>query len=82
MAPGGSTESGIPQFVWAQEPAQESLTAAISPQLAKSAKASSNGGNVYLGSGDESLPQVEKKLKCTAEGCTSQLCGQTLPRST
>nr|BAG65394.1 unnamed protein product [Homo sapiens] len=57
------------------ELAHDSLIAATRAQLAKNAKTSSNGENVHLGSGDGQskdsgpLPQVEKKLKCTVEGC-------------
>ncbi|KAM9645901.1 zinc finger protein 410 isoform 3-T5 [Trichechus inunguis] len=70
-----STDSSIPWFLRVQELAHDSLIAATRAQLAKNAKTSSNGENVHLGSGDgqskESgpLPQVEKKLKCTVEGC-------------
>nr|XP_040131767.1 zinc finger protein 410 isoform X7 [Ictidomys tridecemlineatus] len=70
-----STDSSIPWFLRVQELAHDSLIAATRAQLAKSAKTSSNGENVHLGSGDGQpkdsgpLPQVEKKLKCTVEGC-------------
>ncbi|XP_053457729.1 zinc finger protein 410 isoform X2 [Nycticebus coucang] len=69
-----STDSSIPWFLRVQELAHDSLIAATRAQLAKSAK-TSNGENVHLGSGDGPpkdsgpLPQVEKKLKCTVEGC-------------
>ncbi|XP_054423265.1 zinc finger protein 410 isoform X3 [Pteronotus mesoamericanus] len=70
-----STDSSIPWFLRVQELAHDSLIAATRAQLAKNAKTSSNGENVHLGSGDGQpkdsgpLPQVEKKLKCTVEGC-------------
>nr|XP_045011291.1 zinc finger protein 410 isoform X5 [Jaculus jaculus] len=70
-----STDSSIPWFLRVQELAHDSLIAATRAQLAKNAKTNSNGENVHLGSGDGQpkdpgpLPQVEKKLKCTVEGC-------------
>ncbi|EHB15447.1 Zinc finger protein 410 [Heterocephalus glaber] len=70
-----STDSSIPWFLRVQELAHDSLIAATRAQLAKNAKTSSNGENVHLGSADGQpkdsgpLPQVEKKLKCTVEGC-------------
>ncbi|XP_029808807.1 zinc finger protein 410 isoform X1 [Suricata suricatta] len=70
-----STDSSIPWFLRVQELAHDSLIAATRAQLAKNAKTSGNGENVHLGSGDGQpkdsgpLPQVEKKLKCTVEGC-------------
>ncbi|XP_006865600.1 PREDICTED: zinc finger protein 410 isoform X2 [Chrysochloris asiatica] len=70
-----STDSSIPWFLRVQELAHDSLIAATRAQLAKNAKTSSNGENVHLGSGDGQpkdsgpLPQVEKKLRCTVEGC-------------
>ncbi|XP_004612345.1 zinc finger protein 410 isoform X2 [Sorex araneus] len=70
-----STDSNIPWFLRVQELAHDSLIAATRAQLAKNAKTSSNGENGHLGSGDGQpkdsgpLPQVEKKLKCTVEGC-------------
>ncbi|KAM9090677.1 zinc finger protein 410 isoform X3 [Lagenorhynchus albirostris] len=70
-----STDSSIPWFLRVQELAHDSLIAATRAQLAKNAKTSSNGENVHLGSGDGQpkdsgpLPQMEKKLKCTVEGC-------------
>ncbi|XP_062037320.1 zinc finger protein 410 isoform X2 [Lepus europaeus] len=70
-----STDSSIPWFLRVQELAHDSLIAATRAQLAKNAKSSSNGENVHLGSSDGQpkdsgpLPQVEKKLKCTVEGC-------------
>ncbi|XP_036769133.1 zinc finger protein 410 isoform X3 [Manis pentadactyla] len=70
-----STDSSIPWFLRVQELAHDSLIAATRAQLAKNAKTSSNGENVHLVSGDGQpkdsgpLPQVEKKLKCTVEGC-------------
>ncbi|XP_012872411.1 PREDICTED: zinc finger protein 410 isoform X1 [Dipodomys ordii] len=70
-----STDSSIPWFLRVQELAHDSLIAATRAQLAKNAKTSSNGENVHHGSGDGQpkdsgpLPQVEKKLKCTVEGC-------------
>ncbi|XP_007643869.1 zinc finger protein 410 isoform X3 [Cricetulus griseus] len=72
---GESTDSSIPWFLRVQELAHDSLIAATRAQLAKNAKTSINGENVHLGSGDGQpkdsgpLPQVEKKLKCTVEGC-------------
>uniref|UniRef100_A0A671DXK8 Zinc finger protein 410 n=1 Tax=Rhinolophus ferrumequinum TaxID=59479 RepID=A0A671DXK8_RHIFE len=70
-----STDSSIPWFLRVQELAHDSLIAATRAQLAKNAKTSSNGENSHLGSADGQpkdsgpLPQVEKKLKCTVEGC-------------
>ncbi|XP_036850002.1 zinc finger protein 410 isoform X4 [Manis javanica] len=70
-----STDSSIPWFLRVQELAHDSLIAATRAQLAKNAKTSSNGENVHLVSSDGQpkdsgpLPQVEKKLKCTVEGC-------------
>ncbi|CAO2586890.1 Zinc finger protein 410, partial [Lemmus lemmus] len=72
---GESTDSSIPWFLRVQELAHDSLIAATRAQLAKNAKTSSNGENVHLGSGDGQpkdsgpLPPVEKKLRCTVEGC-------------
>ncbi|XP_006884753.1 PREDICTED: zinc finger protein 410 isoform X3 [Elephantulus edwardii] len=71
---GESTDSSIPWFLRVQELAHDSLIAATRAQLAKNAK-TNNGETVHLGSGDGQpkdsgpLPQVEKKLKCTVEGC-------------
>ncbi|XP_074183323.1 zinc finger protein 410 isoform X3 [Rhinolophus sinicus] len=70
-----STDSSIPWFLRVQELAHDSLIAATRAQLAKNAKTSSNGENAHLGSADGQpkdsgpLPQAEKKLKCTVEGC-------------
>ncbi|XP_036983813.1 zinc finger protein 410 isoform X2 [Artibeus jamaicensis] len=72
---GENADSSIPWFLRVQELAHDSLIAATRAQLAKNAKTSSNGENVHLGSGDGQpkdsgpLPQVEKRLKCTVEGC-------------
>ncbi|KAM6201745.1 zinc finger protein 410 isoform 2-T2 [Rhynchocyon petersi] len=69
-----STDSSIPWFLRVQELAHDSLIAATRAQLAKNAK-TNNGENVHLGAGDGQpkdsgpLPQAEKKLKCTVEGC-------------
>ncbi|XP_072480991.1 zinc finger protein 410 isoform X3 [Notamacropus eugenii] len=73
-----SADSSMPWFIRVQELAHDSLIAATRAQLAKSAKASSNGENVHLGPGDGQskdsgslphLPQEEKRLQCTVEGC-------------
>ncbi|XP_077179311.1 zinc finger protein 410 isoform X3 [Paroedura picta] len=73
-----STDSSTPWFLRVQELAHDSLIAATRAQLAKNAKASNNGENVHVCSGDPQLkesspiphlPRVEKKLKCTVEGC-------------
>ncbi|NXS56505.1 ZN410 protein, partial [Brachypteracias leptosomus] len=73
-----STDSSTPWFLRVQELAHDSLIAATRAQLAKNAKASNNGENVHLCSGDGQqkdsspiphLPRVERKLKCTVEGC-------------
>ncbi|XP_009992174.1 PREDICTED: zinc finger protein 410 [Chaetura pelagica] len=73
-----STDSSTPWFLRVQELAHDSLIAATRAQLAKNAKASNNGENVHLCSGDgqpkDSSPiphisRVERKLKCTVEGC-------------
>uniref|UniRef100_A0A8C3LVH2 Zinc finger protein 410 n=1 Tax=Chrysolophus pictus TaxID=9089 RepID=A0A8C3LVH2_CHRPC len=73
-----STDSNTPWFLRVQELAHDSLIAATRAQLAKNAKASNNGENVHLCSGDGQpkdsspiphLSRVERKLKCTVEGC-------------
>ncbi|XP_074091850.1 zinc finger protein 410 isoform X3 [Macrotis lagotis] len=73
-----SADSSMPWFIRVQELAHDSLIAATRAQLAKSVKASSNGENVHLGPGDGQskdtgslphLPQEEKRLQCTVEGC-------------
>ncbi|XP_053142536.1 zinc finger protein 410-like isoform X2 [Hemicordylus capensis] len=73
-----STDSSTPWFLRVQELAHDSLIAATRAQLAKNAKASNNGENVHVCSGEPQpkesspiphLPRVEKKLKCTVEGC-------------
>uniref|UniRef100_A0A8C3T5H0 Zinc finger protein 410 n=1 Tax=Chelydra serpentina TaxID=8475 RepID=A0A8C3T5H0_CHESE len=73
-----STDSSTPWFLRVQELAHDSLIAATRAQLAKNAKASNNGESVHLCSGDGQpkdsspiphLSRVEKKLKCTVEGC-------------
>ncbi|XP_003214434.1 zinc finger protein 410 isoform X1 [Anolis carolinensis] len=73
-----STDSSTPWFLRVQELAHDSLIAATRAQLAKNAKASNNGENVHVCSGDSQpkepspiphLPRVEKKLACTVEGC-------------
>ncbi|NWI61471.1 ZN410 protein, partial [Calyptomena viridis] len=73
-----STDSSTPWFLRVQELAHDSLIAATRAQLAKNAKASNNGENVHLCSGDGQpkdsgpiphLSRVERKLKCTVEGC-------------
>ncbi|XP_061467695.1 zinc finger protein 410 isoform X2 [Rhineura floridana] len=73
-----STDSSTPWFLRVQELAHDSLIAATRAQLAKNAKASNNGENVHVCSGDSQpkesspiphLPRAEKKLKCTVEGC-------------
>ncbi|XP_041253888.1 zinc finger protein 410 [Onychostruthus taczanowskii] len=73
-----STDSSTPWFLRVQELAHDSLIAATRAQLAKNAKASNNGENVHLCTGDGQpkdsspiphLSRVERKLKCTVEGC-------------
>ncbi|XP_070611185.1 zinc finger protein 410 isoform X2 [Erythrolamprus reginae] len=73
-----STDSSTPWFLRVQELAHDSLIAATRAQLAKNAKASNNGENVHVCSGESQpkesipiphLPRVEKKLQCTVEGC-------------
>ncbi|XP_068948286.1 zinc finger protein 410 isoform X1 [Petaurus breviceps papuanus] len=73
-----SADSSMPWFIRVQELAHDSLIAATRAQLAKNAKASGNGENVHLGPGDGQskdsgslphLPQEEKRLQCTVEGC-------------
>uniref|UniRef100_A0A452GSD3 C2H2-type domain-containing protein n=1 Tax=Gopherus agassizii TaxID=38772 RepID=A0A452GSD3_9SAUR len=73
-----STDSSTPWFLRVQELAHDSLIAATRAQLAKNAKASNNGESVHLCSGDGQpkdsspiphLSRIEKKLKCTVEGC-------------
>ncbi|KAG8126302.1 putative Zinc finger protein [Naja naja] len=73
-----STDSSTPWFLRVQELAHDSLIAATRAQLAKNAKASNNGENVHICSGESQpkesspiphLPRVEKKLQCTVEGC-------------
>nr|XP_056707349.1 zinc finger protein 410 [Euleptes europaea] len=73
-----SADSSTPWFLRVQELAHDSLIAATRAQLAKNAKASNNGENVHICSGDPQLkesspiphlPRVEKKLKCTVEDC-------------
>ncbi|KAL1774822.1 zinc finger protein 410 isoform X1 [Sigmodon hispidus] len=72
---GENTDSSIPWFLRVQQLAHDSLIAATRAQLEKNAKTNSNGESVPLGSGDGQLrdsgplPQAEKKLKCTTEGC-------------
>uniref|UniRef100_A0A8C5S248 Zinc finger protein 410 n=1 Tax=Laticauda laticaudata TaxID=8630 RepID=A0A8C5S248_LATLA len=73
-----STDSSTPWFLRVQELAHDSLIAATRAQLAKNAKASNNGENVHVCSGESQpkesspiphLPRGEKKLQCTVEGC-------------
>ncbi|XP_028931303.1 zinc finger protein 410 isoform X4 [Ornithorhynchus anatinus] len=75
---GESADGSPPWFLRVQELAHDSLIAATRAQLARNAKAGGNGESVHLGPGEgqpkESapvphLPRVEKRLKCTVEGC-------------
>lgn len=77
--PGGSTQSGISWFLWAQELALNSLTAVISPQVAKNeSPAAMEEMSTLQGSSDGSRPQVEGSSSAWLQAVTSHLSKEHL----